>query len=59
MAKFWSVLYSHTLRTISVPAELDEKTRKTLFMYLGRTRIIASFNEEIQLEFIENFINFH
>ena len=43
MAKFWSVLYSHALRAISVPAELDEKTRKTLFMYLGRTRKIASF----------------
>ena len=37
MAKFWSVLYcSHALRSISVPAELDERTRKTLFMYLGR-----------------------
>ena len=37
MAKFWSVLYcSHALRSISVPVELDERTRKTLFMYLGR-----------------------
>ena len=36
MAKFWSMLYcSHALRSISVPAELDERTRKTLFMYLG------------------------
>ena len=39
MAKFWSVLYcSHALRSISVPAELDERTRKTLFMYLGRSQ---------------------
>ena len=45
VAKFWSVLYSHALRAISVPAELDEKTRKTLFMYLERTRKIASFFE--------------
>ena len=35
VAKFWSVLHSHAMRTVSVPAELDEKTRKTLFMYLG------------------------
>ena len=43
VAKFWSVLYSHAMRAISVPAELDEKTRKTLFMYLGRSRIFVSF----------------
>ena len=54
VTKFWSVLYSHAMRDISVPADLDEKTRKTLFMYLGRTIVIASCNEETQLKFLEN-----
>ena len=49
MAKFWSVLYcSHALRSISVPAELDERTRKTLFTYLGRRSQEDTFlNESI------------
>ena len=48
MAKFWSVLFcSHALRSISVPAELDERTRKTLFMYLGRSQEDTFLNESI------------
>ncbi len=43
VAKFWSVLFSHRMHSISLPAELDEKTRKTLFMYLGSGTVIANW----------------
>lgn len=35
IVKFWSMLYSHQMRSVCIPADLDDRARSTLVQYLG------------------------
>ena len=47
LSKFWSVLYSHHMPSISIPAEVDQKTKANLVMYLSEGLVDDASNLQI------------